>query len=222
MFDEISLDRRAEVHRALSDAHRLAIIDRLWQGDCTPMELQTAVGVRSNLLAFHLNALEHAGLISRHPSEGDRRRRYVTLEPAATPHVQPVASLAAECVLFVCTHNAARSQLAAALWEQRTERAAVSAGTRPAGWVHPHAVAVAADHGLDLADARPGHISDVDAHPDLVVSVCDRARETGPHVDAPHRHWSIPDPVGHDRRMFEQTYDRIAERIERLAAQTHA
>ncbi|MBW3603351.1 MAG: helix-turn-helix domain-containing protein [Actinobacteria bacterium] len=208
------------MHRALGDAHRLAIIDRLWQGDCTPMELQDTVGLRSNLLAFHLNALEQAGLISRPASEGDGRRRCVALKPAAVPYVQPVAALAAECVLFVCTRNAARSQLAAALWRRRTTRAAISAGTRPADWVHPHAIAVAADHGLDLAGARPSHVSDVGTRPDLVVSVCDRTRETGPHLDAPHRHWSIPDPVGHDRRVFEQAYDRIAERIERLAAQT--
>lgn len=208
------------VHRALGDEHRLAIIDLLWHGDHTPAELQTEIGVRSNLLAFHLNTLEDAGLISRNPSHGDGRRRYVTLTSAAIPHVGPVAPLVAGCVLFVCTHNAARSQLAAALWRRRSGRAAVSAGTAPADRVHPTAVAVAADHGLDLSDAHPTHIAQITVRPDLVISVCDRAHETGLTSDAPHRHWSIPDPIGGDRSTFERAFDLIADRIDRLAAAT--
>jgi len=217
-----SVERRAAMHRALGDEHRLAIVDLLWRGDCTPAELQAATGLRSNLLAFHLNTLEHAGLIFRHPSHGDGRRRYVTLAPGAVPHVGPVAPLTLECVLFVCTLNAARSQLAAALWRHRSGRDAASAGTDPADRVHPTAVAVAADHGLDLTDAHPTHIDEVTVHPDLVVSVCDRAHETGLAIDAPHRHWSIPDPVGGDRATFEHAFDLIADRIDRLAADTTA
>jgi protein-tyrosine-phosphatase len=219
---ETSVERRVAIHRALGDEHRLAIIDALWSSDRTPAELQMLTGQRSNLLAFHLDVLEHARLIARHPSQGDRRRRYITLEPAAVPHVGSVEPLAARCVLFVCTHNAARSQLAAALWRERTDRDAVSAGTRPADSVHPLAVAVAADHGVDLSDARPRHIADTDTTPDLIVSVCDRAYETGWNIDAPRRHWSIPDPVGGDRRMFEATFDTIADRIDRLAAELAA
>ena len=210
------------VHRALADEHRLTVVDALYSGDCTSAELQSLTGLRSNLLAFHLDGLEQAGLIARHPSQGDRRRRYVTLEPAALPHVRPVVPLVARCVLFVCTHNAARSQLAAALWRHRTGWDATSAGTRPADRVHPHAVAVAADHGLDLSDARPRHIADIELTPDLIVSVCDRANETGWKIAAPRRHWSIPDPVGGDRQMFEAAFDAIAVRIDRLATETAA
>jgi protein-tyrosine-phosphatase len=219
---ELLIEQRAAIHRALGDEHRLAIIDALWSSDCTPAELQVLTGQRSNLLAFHLDVLEHARLIARHPSQGDRRRRYLTLEPAALPHVGSVAPLAARCVLFVCTQNAARSQLAAALWRRRTDRDAFSAGTQPADRVHPHAVAVAADHGLDLSDARPRHIADTDTAPDLIVSVCDRANETGWNIDAPRRHWSIPDPVGGDRHLFETTFDTIAGRIDRLAGELAA
>jgi protein-tyrosine-phosphatase len=86
--------------------------------------------------------------------------------------------------------------------------------------VHPTAVAVAADRGLDLSDAHPSHVSDVDVRPDLVVSVCDRAYETGLTIDAPHRHWSIPDPVGGDRATFEHALDMIADRVDRLASDT--
>jgi protein-tyrosine-phosphatase len=217
-----SLGRRATVHRALADEHRLAIVDALWSSDHTPAELQTLTGLRSNLLAFHLDVLERAGLVTRHPSQGDRRRRYLTLQPAAVPHVRPVAPLAVSCVLFVCTHNAARSQFAAALWEQRTRQHAMSAGTQPAQRVHPHAVAVAADHGLDLSGANPKHFSDIDMTPDLIVSVCDLAYESQWNIDAPRRHWSIPDPVGGDRHVFEAAFDTIADRIDRLATQVAA
>ncbi|HSK91939.1 MAG TPA: helix-turn-helix domain-containing protein [Euzebyales bacterium] len=218
----MSVEQRAGRHRALGDVHRLAIIDALWTGDRTAAQLQEQTGLASNLLAFHLNVLEQAGLVSRHPSQGDRRRRYVTLTPAAIPHVGPVARLAVVCVLFVCTHNAARSQIAAALWRARTGGAAASAGTRPAARVHPLAVTVAADHGLDLSRARPTDLADIDVAPDLVVSVCDRANEAGSGLDVPHRHWSIPDPDGGDLRTFTATFDAIAARIDRLAAEVMA
>lgn len=222
MTVDSSLERRAALHRALGDEHRLAIVDTLWSSDHTAAQLQSLTGLRSNLLAFHLDVLERAGLIARHPSEGDRRRRYVTLTPAAVPYVGPVAPLAARCVLFVCTHNAARSQFAAALWRQRTNRDAMSAGTQPADRVHPHAVAVAADHGVDLSNAHPTHVNDVETTPDVIVSVCDRANETDWDIGVPRRHWSVPDPVGGDRRGFEAAFDVIADRIERLATQTAA
>ena len=223
MPHEELLHDRAARHRALGDETRLTVIDALWTGDRTPAQLQALTGLRSNLLAFHLDVLEAAGLISRHPSQGDGRRRYVTLEGPALPHARPPAApLSLDRVLFVCTHNAARSQMAAALWRARAGTDAVSAGTQPADRVHPHAVAVAAAHGLELSGARPRHITDIDAEPDLVVSVCDRANETGLPRDVPQRHWSIPDPIGGDRRGFDDAYRAIAERDERLALEIAA
>lgn len=222
VLDSSSTEHRVALHRALGDAHRLAIADALWCSDHTAAELQTLTGLRSNALAFHLDVLERAGLIARHPSQGDRRRRYITLQPAALPYVDPATPLAARCVLFVCTHNAARSQFAAALWRRRTNRSAFSAGTQPAARVDPVAVTVAADHGLDLSAARPRHVADIAMAPDLVVSVCDRAHETARNLDAPRQHWSIPDPVGGDRRMFEAVFASIADRIDRLAVQAAA
>jgi protein-tyrosine-phosphatase len=219
-----SIGHRALIHRALGDETRLAIVDALWAGDHTPVQLGAMTGLGSSLLAFHLDVLEEAGLVSRHRSQGDGRRRYVTLESVAVPFVMtemPI-SLVVDSVLFVCTHNAARSQFAAALWRQRTNGAAVSAGTQPADRVHPHAVAVAADHGIDLSDARPRHLADIGVPPDLVVSVCDRANESVLPFAAAHRHWSIPDPLGADRRTFEAAYRAIADRIERLASETAA
>jgi ArsR family transcriptional regulator, arsenate/arsenite/antimonite-responsive transcriptional repressor / arsenate reductase (thioredoxin) len=211
------LAARAAVHRALGDEHRLAIVDALVLSDRSPSELRELVGIGSNLLAFHLDVLEEAGLITRRASEGDARRRYITLRPDRLGSLSPTAAVVAQDVLFVCTANSARSQLAAALWAEKTGGAARSAGTEPADRVHPLAVTVARRHGLDLSNAVPCHLVDVTLTPDLVVSVCDRARETGMTAGAPALHWSVPDPAGGDADDFERAFDDLASRIDRLA-----
>ena len=116
--------------------------------------------------------------------------------------------------LFVCTHNSARSQLAAALWRFRLGAPASSAGTEPSERVHPGAVATAQRLGLDLSEAIPRQIApgELDAAP-LVITVCDRAHEE---VDLPDGalHWSIPDPVGNtDPGAFDQAAEMIDGRI---------
>src|SRR3989337_1300266 len=70
---------RAGVHAALADPARLAVVDLLCVGDASPSELQAALDLPSNLLAHHLRVLQHAGVIERSRSEGDRRRTYLRL-----------------------------------------------------------------------------------------------------------------------------------------------
>ena len=97
-------------------------------------------------------------------------------------------------MLFVCTANSARSQLAAGLWTATTGAPAVSAGTHPAERVHPGAVAAARRAGLDLGDATPTSLHELRRRPPLTITVCDRAHEElDPEPD--WLHWSIPDPV---------------------------
>lgn len=217
-----SLEERAALHRALGDPSRLAIIDALALSDRSPSELGALTELPTNLLAFHLRTLQDAGLVARTASQGDGRRRYVTLvrdrldhlyEPAPTP-------LRADRVLFVCTANSARSQLAAGLWQARTGRPALSAGTDPAPEVHPRAVEVARDHDLDLEGAVPTSYAAIDDDPDLVVSVCDRAHESALPFGAPVLHWSIPDPVGGDAAGFTVAFEAIAARVDHLARAT--
>lgn len=215
----MNLTSRAGIHAALGDQHRLLMIDRLRLGDHTTQELVDITGLAGNLLAHHLNVLEEAGLIERRVSEGDRRRRYVVLrrQPLANllPRQPPPPS---GSVLFICTHNSARSQFAAALWRQRTGAAAESAGSHPAAFVHPHAVRVAAEYGVDLTSAAPKGYTEVTHTPDLVVSVCDRAREGGIDLPANRLHWSIPDPVRVGKvSAFRQAFSNIAVRIEELS-----
>jgi protein-tyrosine-phosphatase len=80
-------------------------------------------------------------------------------------------------VLFVCTANSARSHLAAALWRRASIVPAVSAGTRPGPAIDPGAINAARRHHLPLPQLRPRHISQVQDEGDLVVTVCDLARE---------------------------------------------
>ena len=222
-----ALTDRAAVHHALSDPGRLALVDHLLAGDRTPGELGALLDMPSNLVAFHLDELENAGIVLRRRSEGDGRRRYVQLaadEVAGVP-LRPSPAAAdgtAPQVLFVCTANQARSPLAAALWRALTGSAAESAGTHPADRPHPLTRRVADAHGLTLDDTDPRPLDDVTTVPDLVVSVCDRAHEEGFDLDVPALHWSVPDPVGGGRRAFETALADLERRVDRLAATTSA
>lgn len=208
-----SIFDRAAAHAALGDPVRLAIVDELMTSDRAPIELRATFDLESNLLAHHLDVLEGAGLISRHRSSGDGRRRYVHLERAALASLTVGARPDIGDALFVCTHNSARSQLAAALWRELVGHLATSAGTLPADRVHPGAVAAAARAGLDLGEARPRLLADVETIPTLVITVCDRAHEElGPRDG--WLHWSIPDPVPvATPNAFDAARDEIATRI---------
>jgi protein-tyrosine-phosphatase len=191
-------------------------VDLLTLGDVSPGEAGRALGMPTNLVAHHLGVLEAAGLISRTRSEGDRRRAYVRLESDVLPNLLHPALLPTSRVVFVCTHNSARSQLAAAALAARSSVSTASAGTEPAERVHPRAVRVARRHGLDLSRARPVHVRDVVGDGDLVISVCDNAHEHLP-VAGRQLHWSVPDPARVDtNEAFELAYADISERIDRL------
>jgi protein-tyrosine-phosphatase len=211
------LARRAAIHRALADEHRLRIIDALQLSDRSPTQLQELTDLSSNLLAFHLDVLEEVGLITRTRSQGDGRRRYVILRPPQDLRLSPRPRVNGDVVAFVCTANSARSQLASRLWTRRTGRPGLSAGTQPADRVHPLAVEVARRHGLDLSDAAPRHYHDLDVHPDLVVSVCDRAHESRLVAAVPMLHWSVPDPAEGDLDDFEAAFGDLSRRIDQLA-----
>jgi protein-tyrosine-phosphatase len=220
-MDSLALASRARKHAALGDPVRLAIAHELARADRAPIELRERFGLESNLLAHHLDVLEQAGLIGRSRSSGDGRRRYVHLLPAADELVRP-APVRFRRALFVCTHNSARSQLAAALWSEHAGRAASSAGTHPATGVHPGAVAAARRAGLDLVAVRPRLLPARIGAGTLVVTVCDRAHEElGDRAD--WLHWSVPDPVADgSAAAFDRTVAEIAERIERVTVDGRA
>jgi protein-tyrosine-phosphatase len=215
----MTLERRATQFAALGDIHRLAIVDALGHTDLTPGDLAAITGAPTNLLAHHLGILEDAGLIVRTRSEGDARRRYVTLAAGARSLAGEAIAEPTGSVAFVCTHNSARSQFAAARFRQLTGTDAASAGTHPAAAVHPGAITAAARYGLDLSGGHPASYETLEAL-DIVVSVCDRALEYGLPTHRRHLHWSIADPTPRAARSdFDAAFAGIDGRLRHLVDQ---
>jgi arsenate reductase len=131
-------------------------------------------------------------------------------------------------ILFLCTGNAARSQMAEALARAFHGEVIdpVSAGSRPTGWVHPLAIRAMADLGVDIRDAQSKSADAfIDQPFDVVVTVCDSAAKDCPNWPGAKRieHWSIVDPsfgpddpaTRYDR--FIATRDELRRRIDDLA-----
>jgi protein-tyrosine-phosphatase/DNA-binding HxlR family transcriptional regulator len=213
-----SVRQRARIHAALSDPARLAIVDALSLGDASPGEIAHGLDMATNLVAHHLKVLAEAGLLERTRSEADGRRTYLRLRPDTLTLLTPPRLPDTARVVFVCTHNSARSQLAAALWTDRTHRPAASAGTHPAQRVHPRAVQIAGRHGLRIDATATAHVDDVVTDQDLIIAVCDNAHEDLTASVRPRLHWSVPDPVRVDTdAAFEAAYTDLAGRIDRIA-----
>ena len=215
--ERISVEGRARVHAALGDPGRLRIVDLLGLGDASPAELGDVLAMPSNLLAHHLKVLESAGLVSRRRSDADARRVYLRLRPdtlaglAIDPLPKP------DRVVFVCTANSARSQLAAALWRGTTDLPVASAGTHPAPAIAPGAIQAARRHRLSLEQVSPKSLGSVLRNGDLVVTVCDNAHEELGGTD--QIHWSVPDPVlPSTATAYDDVIHDLSDRVETLAA----
>lgn len=213
--------QRARQYAALSDERRLLIVDRLVMGDLTVADLANLSDMPGNLLAHHLDVLEAAGLIERRSSEGDQRRRYVKLRWDRLPPPVDIPTIPPANVVFICTHNSARSQFASALWERTTGSPAPSAGADPANRVNSMAVKVASEFDVDIATATPSPYADLPSDIEVIVSVCDRANEGERPEAARHLHWSVPDPVRVGTLdAFRSAFADIAERISHLSGVT--
>lgn len=176
------------------------------------------LGLGSNLMAHHLGVLENLGVIVRVASEGDRRKRYVHLVPSTLSGLRLGGGLRAQRIIFVCTENSARSQLAEAIWNQRHSVPATSAGIAPAAQLQPGALEVAARRGIDLTGAYPKPLPEL-SQDDLVISVCDRAHDALAEREGVRKlHWSVPDPAGREAVItFDQATDALTDRIASLA-----
>ncbi|BCJ76427.1 ArsR family transcriptional regulator [Catellatospora sp. IY07-71] len=221
--------------RAAGHPLRWQLLTELAASDRRVHELTTMLDQPQNLVSYHLAQLRAAGLVTGRRSSADGRDTYYRLDLAlcaaqlaatgsalhpALGLVRPPApsTPAAGRVLFLCTGNSSRSQMAEALLRRRTAGsvAVFSAGSQPKP-VHPHAIAVMAAHGIDLSAAQPKHL-DVFAGTqfDHVITVCDRLRETCPQLPARRTaHWSIPDPARDPDGYpaFERVAAELAERV---------
>jgi arsenate reductase len=123
--------------------------------------------------------------------------------------------------LFVCLHNAGRSQISAALFERAAggRHAARSAGTTPGERVHPEVVEVMGELGIDLSDRVPHRLSEVDARwADVVVTM--GCGDECPYIPGRrYLDWDLADPKGQPLAAVRETRDEIGRRVEALVAE---
>ncbi|MHB1008459.1 MAG: arsenate reductase/protein-tyrosine-phosphatase family protein [Propionibacteriaceae bacterium] len=208
-------------HQALAEPVRLELAQALLTRDLSPGEVAERWNLPTSLVAHHVNCLVDAGLIRRGRSEHDARKSYLSLR-TDDPQVLVMVSVgtplmaAPQRVAFVCTHNSARSKLAAASWRQISSIPAIDAGTAPATAPHPWAIATAAERGLVL-DLEMHDLDSTVREDDLVIAVCDHVHEQL-HTQPDRFHWSVPDPVAAPaaRAAFVSACDTIQTRVHRL------
>ena len=225
---------------------RWRLLGELAHGDRQVHELTALVGHAQNLVSYHLRRLRDARLVTARRSAADGRDTYYSLDLArcaqllagAGGALHPALLLRAPAtpairgepvrVLFLCTGNSSRSQMAEALLRQAAGPAVRvwSAGSHPKP-VHPDAVAAMAELGIDLTGARPKHLDEfAGKRMDHVITLCDRVREVCPEFPGVSQpiHWSLPDPAkapeGYPafRRTAAELADRIRFLVHRIAS----
>ena len=239
--------------KLLGHEQRWNLVQALSGGDLRVQELMDRVGEPANLVSYHLRRLREAAVVRERRSSSDRRDVYYSLDldrvaylykaageslhpglsrgagdpkPAATPATR--ARGRPPRVLFVCTHNSARSQMAEALLRHHGAGLveAASAGSDPTE-LHPLAVWAMAQQGIDIRAQRAKPLAAVADLPcDRLVTCCDVARETCAALPAGvvAQHWSLPDPAaveGSDearRRAFEDLARELRTRTRFLIA----
>ncbi len=121
-------------------------------------------------------------------------------------------------VLFVCLHNAGRSQMSAALLERRaaSRHIALSAGTQPGERVHPEVVEVMRELAIDMSDRRPRLLTrELAEQADVVVTM--GCGDQCPYIPGKrYLDWDLPDPKGRPLAEVRATRDEIAHRVDSL------
>ncbi|WP_254665908.1 ArsR family transcriptional regulator [Streptomyces sp. WMMB 322] len=232
---------------------RWQLLSELARSDRQVRELTALAGVRQSLASYHLGQLRQAGLVTMRRSSADRRDTYYSLDLAVCRErlaeagtalhpglrlvpAEPAASVSGSGrrkarrppvrVLFLCTGNSARSQMAQAILEQQagSRVEAASAGSHPKP-LHPEAVRVMRERGTDIGGRRSKHLDEFSEQRfDHVISLCDRVRERCPDFPGPPTvaHWSIPDPAAAvtaeepSHQAFVRTADELHTRIQFL------
>ena len=124
-------------------------------------------------------------------------------------------------VLFICQHNAGRSQLGAALLEHLAGArfVATSAGLSPAVAVNPAIVATIAELGLDIADRVPREVSSADLKRADIVVLMKPGLELPSDPSGRVLHWEFPDPTSWDAEAVRPLREQVAARIRAEIAQ---
>lgn len=220
---------------------RWQLLRELGRSDRQVHELTGLLGRPQNLVSYHLGKLRSAGLVSARRSSADGRDAYyavnlrrfgellaeagraahsgLQLGPGVSSAPPPPGQVAVR-LLFLCTGNSARSQLAEALAVALSggQVAACSAGSRPKP-LHANAVRVLRERGIDLSAHRSKPLSLFAAQQfDYVITLCDRVREVCPEFPGQpgYIHWSIPDPAasGADDEITYPAFRETAAELE--------
>lgn len=233
--------------KLLAHELRWRLLEALARSDRRVQELVALVGEPHNLVSYHLRRLRDEALVRERRSAADGRDVYYSLDldrlkglyfatgeslhPGISnrPHVASrpeTGSRQRIRVLFLCTHNSARSQMAESILRHLDgDRVEVCSAGTVVTRVHPLAVAAMAEKEIDIRAQRSKHMDEFAGQDfDYVVTVCDNARESCPvFPGAPERiHWSIPDPsaVEGDEetrlRAFRVASDELMTRIRYL------
>ncbi len=227
---------------------RWRILLALSRSDYRVDELVEQVKQPYNLVSYHLKRLRSQRLVQERRSSADSRDIYYSLNldqfrqlyfqagqslHPAIGNTSPEPLLGTETskhapirILFLCTHNSARSQMAEGLlrkiagdWVE-----VFSAGSEPIP-IHPLAIRIMSEIGVDLNKQRPKHFNEfIGQHFDYIVTVCDWVREVCPVFpgDPEQIHWSFPDPVSVEgdlekkRKAFADTASQLTTRIKYL------
>lgn len=252
----MAVDQRVALEdlQVLAEPLRWRVVVELARSDRRVGELCALLERPQNLVSYHVGQLRAAGLVTSRRSSADGRDRYYRIDlercsrvlAAAGAAIHPGVRLEAADppspsrrgrrprVLFLCTGNSARSQIAEALTRHRSHGRVVahSAGSHPKP-VHPLAVRVLAERGIDISDRTSTHLrSFARRRVDHVITLCDKVREVCPGLPGQPEtaHWSIPDPSqagGPDDAdtswaAFAAVADEIEARVDLLLAQLAA
>jgi len=223
---------------------RWRLLSELALSDRVVAELTTLVGEPQNLVSYHLAKLRDAQLVFARRSSADRRDTYYGLDlarvrgllsamggalhPGLRMMPVPDGKPAEARILFLCTGNSARSQMAEALIRARSGGTveACSAGSNPKA-LHPNAVRAMQDaYGIDLSGQAPKHFGVFAGEQfDRVISLCDRVREVCPEFPGEPRavHWSIANPATGEADeatwpLFQQVAAELGRRVDFLLA----
>jgi len=229
-----------DLFRLAAHPVRWQLLANLARSDLQVRELTGLVGQAQSLVSYHLRELRLGRLVSMRRSAADGRDAYYSLDltrfrellDEAGGALHPALRLGSSerrrggggrktRVLFLCTGNSSRSQLAEALLRHLMGDAVTvaSAGSHPKP-VHASAVRVMRERGIDLGGAKSKHLDGFTGRRfDYVITLCDKVREVCPEFPGgPERiHWSIPDPAASAEPDADSypAFQKTAEEIER-------
>jgi ArsR family transcriptional regulator, arsenate/arsenite/antimonite-responsive transcriptional repressor / arsenate reductase (thioredoxin) len=243
----LSFQKPPDFLKLLAHDLRWQLLKALAYSDCRVQELVRLLDRPQNLISYHLHRLRERNLVSEHRSSADGRDVYYRLE---LEHIRSLYLSSGEAlhpllgrtetttgeqvdaiplepvrVLFLCTHNSARSQMAEALLRSlggnRIE--VFSAGSEPTV-IHPDAIQAMTRRYIDISQQTSKHLDAFAGQGfDYVITVCDRVREVCPVFpnDPEQIHWSFPDPVLVEeekarQQAFDETAQQLATRIHHL------